>query len=180
MEVDEIAKAGLTGDWKRGLKALDVVSANIARETERATKRNAIEAVAAVKQFIRRQDPTWPPLKPSTLRRKRPKTKKLIDKGDLIGSNTFRMIDRWRAFVGVLKQAKGRNGQSMVNVARVHEFGYRGTTGRMITGSKRAGSKIGMKLVIPPRPFLFPTLQRIAPKLAKNWREAVVRAVKKA
>ncbi len=82
-------------------------------------------------------------------------SKPLIDKGDLVGSITYQVIDANSVFVGVKKGSEA-------NIAAVHEFGCTiRVTPKMRAYLHYQGVHLKAStqyIVIPPRPFLRPVL----------------------
>jgi hypothetical protein len=78
---------------------------------------------------IRRQAPGGKPFRPlaaSTIKAKGGKSKALIDKGDYIRSVNVKEIGSGIAyFVGVHKEARNSQGDSLANIGEVLEFGTR-------------------------------------------------------
>jgi phage gpG-like protein len=135
------------------------------------TREAGVLAVDAVKKYVRSQPPSWPPLKQATLDRKR-SSRMLIDHGDLVNSITKELVNQGSVFIGVLRTAqrrKGRTGKPLVDIARVHEYGFYGTV-----TSKTGKSYL---LHIPPRSFLRPTLRHIEPFLRQQWIEALKQTI---
>ncbi len=146
--LEELAKQ--VGGWQRGL--------------EKALGR----AVLAEGHFMRtkviegldEQAPAgqaFAPLSPLTLKRREEKgfggTKALIVRGDLRNSvSVVREGDE--VFVGVLKNAMGKQGQPLVNVAELNEHGA------LIVRTTASGA-VALQ-AIPARPFLSPVFNRYA------------------
>ena len=86
---------------------------------------------------------------------KKKSSKPLIDKGDLVGSITYQVIDGEKIFIGV---KKGKE----VNIAAVHEFGCTiPVTPKMRAYLHYQGIHLRAStqfINIPPRPFLRPVL----------------------
>ena len=86
---------------------------------------------------------------------KKKSSKPLIDKGDLVGSVTYQVIDGEKIFIGV---KKGKE----VNIAAVHEFGCTiPVTPKMRAYLHYQGIHLRAStqfINIPPRPFLRPVL----------------------
>ncbi len=122
-----------------------------------------------VKKNIVNQAFPWEPLKATTIARKG-SSKILIDKGDLLHAITFKVLSPYAAFVGVLRTARRSNGRGLVNIARVHEFGFMGFVTNSNTGTRYF-------LRIPARAYLQPTLDQIRERLYTNWRQEVVQAL---
>ena len=99
-------------------------------------------------------DQKFAPNSPMTIARKG-SSKPLIDKGDLVGSITYQVIDADNVFVGV---KKGKE----INIAAVHEFGCTiQVTPKMRAYFHYQGIHLKSStqfIVIPPRPFLRPVL----------------------
>lgn len=138
---------------------------------ERATTKGATLARDQVKKNIINQVFPWEPLKAATIARKG-SSEILIDKGDLVHSITFKVISPYAAFVGVLRTAQRSNGGDLVNIARVHEFGFMGFVTNPHTGTTYF-------LRIPARAYLQPSLDQIREKLYANWRKEVVQALQR-
>ena len=73
-------------------------------------------------------------------------SKALIDTGFLLNSITQRIMAD-RAFVGLLKGTVNKDGEDMVN--------------------------IGAVIVIPPRPFLHPVMEKYRDQVIENYRQAI-------
>lgn len=153
------------GDWKKLNKVLDAMAneRKLARYLEDATKANAIDAQKEIVMAINSQRWTdWPPLAESTVKRKlqqgRHKSaagiKILIDTHQLVNNITYHVFNALAAGVGVMKGVYRKEGGSMVDIAKVHEF----------------GSRDGK---IPARPFLGRGARRAAVRCVNRWAEAV-------
>jgi len=163
----------LYGDWDKSINGLEQLSRELRAAAEKATKKNAMLARDAVKKRIRNQDPDWEKLKETTILRKG-SSKMLIDHGDLMNSITFEILSPYRAFVGVLRTARRSDTAApLVNIARVHEYGFQG----MVTHGK-TGTKFFLR--IPPRPYLGPTIRSIERELFLNWQNEVAAAIVRA
>ena len=142
------------------------------RAAERETKRAGIIARDSVKKLIHSQPVTWPKLQAATIARKH-SSKMLIDTADMVNSITYQPVNPYSVFVGVLRTVTRKDtGKPMVNIARVHEYGFMGQvttkTGKTYTQN------------IPARPFLYPTLLKIEKQLKENWIKAVTEAIQQA
>lgn len=98
------------------------------------------------------------PLAESTKARKG-SSKALIDHGDLVRSINVTKVGGGDFFVGVHRNVTARDGQPMVNIAEVHEFGTR--DGR-----------------IPARPYLRPTYKIWAWDAERVWAGVVAREMR--
>jgi len=162
----------LTGDWDK-----------VSQIFNAARIKNALYGVAAkvgnygaseVKKGIRSGAPggqTFQALSEFTIQRKG-SSKPLIDKGDLIGSITFEVVDDDSVAIGVKKGNAG-------NIAAVHEYGCT----IEVTPKMRAFlhyNGIHLKeattyINIPPRPFLRPVLasKKFQKKVAEMYLNAL-------
>ncbi len=135
------------------------------------------------------------PLAPTTLAIRRFRgfkgTKALMVRGDLRNSITV-VKQPGGVFVGVLRRARGKGGQSLVNVAAVHEFGSRPITikltpkarrflhaafraaGLDAPASDRPGTGIAV-IKVPARPFLRPVFEKYgeAEEVSKRFLQRV-------
>ena len=84
------------------------------KEKEQILRKAGAFLEGAIKQKITQGDPSWPPLKPETIKRKG-SSKPLIDTGKLRASITHKVEDD-KALVGIF------SGEAL-NYAAVHEFG---------------------------------------------------------
>ena len=84
------------------------------KEKEQILRKAGAFLEGAIKQKITEGDPSWPPLKPETIKRKG-SSKPLIDTGKLRASITHKVEDD-KALVGIF------SGEAL-NYAAVHEFG---------------------------------------------------------
>jgi len=84
------------------------------KEKEQILRKAGVFLEGAIKQKITQGDPSWPPLKPETIKRKG-SSKPLIDTGKLRASITHKVEDD-KALVGIF------SGEAL-NYAAVHEFG---------------------------------------------------------
>jgi hypothetical protein len=137
------------------------------------------------------------PLAPTTLAIRRFRgfkgTKALMVRGDLRNSITV-VRQPGGVFVGVLRTARGKGGQSLVNVAAVHEFGSRPITIKLTPKARRflhaafraAGldapasdrPATGIAVIkVPARPFLRPVFEKYgdAEEVSKRFLDRVAR-----
>ncbi len=166
--------SGLTGDWGRLETLLD--PARIAAGIQQAAARVGNYGTSEVKKGIVSGAPgsqKLAPLSPITIARKG-SSKPLIDKGDLVGSVTYQVIDSNNVFIGV---KKGKE----VNIAAVHEFGCTiGVTPKMRAYLHYQGVHLRAStqyIHIPARPFLRPVLQseEFKAKVTEIYIEAIER-----
>ena len=164
--------SGLTGDWS---KIEDVFNPfRIKSELKKATGKAGIYGASEIRRGIRSGAPggeKFVPLSGYTTARKG-STKPLIDKGDLIGSVSYKVVDDDNVFIGVKKGSE-------VSIAAVHEFGCT----IQVTPKMRAYfhyNGLHLKATtqfinIPPRPFLRPILQseKFQNKISEIYLEAL-------
>ncbi len=145
----------LSGDWSRIDEILS--PSRIAAGVKQAAARVGNYGASQVKKGIVSGAPGGQKFVPNssmTIARKG-SSKPLIDKGDLVGSITYQVVDSNNVFVGV---KKGKE----VNIAAVHEFGCTiQVTPKMRAYFHYQGIHLKAStqfIVIPPRPFLRPVL----------------------
>ena len=143
----------LTGEWKKADKLFrqlpGIMQSNLALATAKSAKRCEKYMVKGIAQTR----PEWDPLKPETIRRKG-SSKPLVDHGDLMGNITSKKIMPATHFVGVLRTAKNKKGDKLVDIGAVHEYGTHNGT-------------------IPPRPFIRPGLEESKDDTAKFHKDAI-------
>ena len=136
------------GDWaKAKAKLADNPRARHALAIRQATIKNALLLIREIKRGIRSQEPVgkaFVKLAESTIARKG-SSKALIDTGSLFNSITQRIFADW-AFMGLLRGTT-KDGDHMVN--------------------------IGAVIVIPPRPFLHPIMEKYRELVIENYRQAI-------
>lgn len=166
------------GDWDKALKFFSTLESRYDAAIKRALNRVGVYVRDKIKQGIRDQAPggqAFVPLSEFTISRKK-SSKALIDHGDLIGSITFKLVGNDAVFVGVLRTARGKQGQDLVNIAEVHEFGaivpvtpkmrgfFAGVFGVHLKKTTKA-------IRIPARPYLRPVLEAEADAVIKIFEE---------
>jgi hypothetical protein len=151
------------GEWdKAKAKLANNPGARLANAIRLATIKNAILLVREIKRGIRSQAPGGKPfveLAASTILRKG-SSKALIDTGFLVNSITQRIMAD-RAFVGLLKGTVNKDGEDMVNIGAVMEYGA------------TINHPNGAVIVIPPRPFLHPVMEKYRDQVIENYRQAI-------
>ncbi len=127
-----------------------------------ATVKNALLLVREIQRGIKSQMPGGVPfakLAESTIDRKG-SSKALIDTGFLVNAIMQKtMADK--AFVGLLRGTVNPQGEDMVNIGAIMEYGATITMPN------------GTTIVIPPRPFLHPTMEKYHDQVADNYRKAI-------
>lgn len=168
-----------TGDWGRARAALAAGAGRLKRAVDQSVAEQAHALRNEIVQGLTRQAPGGEPILPLselTLAKRpllgRGGTKALIVRADLRNSITV-ILRGDEAFIGIKRAAKGREGQSLVNIAELQEFGsqpiiipitpkmrrflfaLRREAGQTPSGT--GGSGTGVVVVrIPARPFLRP------------------------
>lgn len=173
--------------WEIAKKRLVDASNKVEERQALAVRRAALLLERELKKGLRSGAPggrAFAPLAQTTvlMRRKRSKNP-LLDTGSLLSSITTTFDKRSRsAFVGVHRTARGSSGQSLVNVALIHEYGTKPFVIRVTPGvrrlfwrlhvvSKGRIKPLSAKKVliahpgIPARPFMRPTLEAVRQKL---------------
>lgn len=172
------------GEWDKAARLLRVAPVALAVAQDRAAHQEAQFFRTKIIEGFRTQAPgdqRFQPLSPLTLAVRKftgiGGTKALIVRGDL--RNSVSVIKRSDGyFVGILRSARGRRGQSLFNIAELHEFGsgpiviqvteaMRGFLAAAFThafGSiTRGGGGFSTGIIvtqIPPRPFLRPVFDK--------------------
>lgn len=149
-----MAKKGATyGQWDEALKILHGMNALTEINMRIATKYNGMYLRDKIKRTIRDQRSEWPKLKPATIARKG-SSKILIDKGDLLNAINYQIVDSFTFFVGVPKSAPDKDGEPIVQIAIIMEFGT-------LDGK------------IPARSYVGVTIEICRPDLMENWYNAM-------
>jgi phage gpG-like protein len=153
----------MDGDWDKAKQFLTGnVGVRLALALRQATIKNALLLVREIKRGIRSQAPGGQPfvkLSQFTIDQKG-SSKALIDTGFLMNSITQRIL-KDQAFVGLLRTAQNRSGESMANIGAIMEYGA--------TIDHPGGATI----IIPPRPFLHPVMLQHLPQVRANYRDAI-------
>jgi phage gpG-like protein len=151
------------GQWAKAKQVLGTnLGARLAKALRQATIKNAMLLVREIKKGIKAQAPGGKPfvkLAESTIRRKG-SSKALIDTGFLLASIT-QLILGDRAFVGLLRGTRNKEGDEIVNIGAVMEFGA------------TIQHPNGAVIVIPARPFLHPVMEQYRDQVVKNYQEAI-------
>lgn len=166
--------SNLSGDWGRLETILN--PSRIATGIQQAAARVGNYGASQVKKGIVSGAPDGQTFVPNSLLtvQRKGSSSPLIDKGDLVGSVTYQVIDANNVFVGV---KKGKE----VNIAAVHEFGCTiGVTPKMRAYLHHQGVHLRAStqyINIPPRPFLRPVLlgSEFKAKVAEIYIKAIER-----
>lgn len=170
------------GDWDKALKFFEVLPTRYETAIKRALNRVGVYVRDQIKRGIRDQAPggqAFAPLSELTIRRKR-SSKALIEHGDLIGAITFKVVGSEAVFVGILRTARGKEGDSLVNIGEVHEFGAIVPVTPKLRGFFAGVFGVHLKatttaLKIPARPYLRPVLEAEADKVIDIFQEELAK-----
>ncbi|HQN02224.1 MAG TPA: hypothetical protein PLL36_14180, partial [Candidatus Hydrogenedentes bacterium] len=127
-----------------------------------ATVKNALLLVREIQRGIKSQAPGSVPfakLAESTIDQKG-SSKALIDTGFLVNAITQKIMAD-KAFVGLLRGTVNAQGEDMVNIGAVMEYGA--------TIQHPSGATI----IIPARPFLHPVMEQYRKEIIENYRHAL-------
>ena len=118
-----------TGDWARARRLLTAAPQRLQAAISTAVRQEAHALRNEIVQGLTRQAPGGEPLKPPsplTIAARELEgfggTKALIVRGDLRNSITV-FVQGDEAFIGVSRSARSKDGASMVDLAKLHEFG---------------------------------------------------------
>ncbi|MHB9037077.1 MAG: phage virion morphogenesis protein [Armatimonadota bacterium] len=152
------------GDWDKAKRLLGGgLNQRLNLAIRKATIKNALLLVREIKRGIRSQAPggkQFAPLAQVTIERKG-SSKALIDSGFLINSITQKIMSDG-AFVGLLRTSISKDGESVANIGAIMEHGC------------TINHPSGAVIVIPPRPFLHPTMEKYRDEVIENYREALL------
>lgn len=161
-----------TGDWNKVMKIIQDMEKKWEQAKKRALSKVGQHLVSKLKRGMRDQKPggqPYDPLHPFTVMRKKSR-KALIDHGDLLASITMKLENNM-LFVGVLRQAKNDQGESLANLAEIHEFGVEiPVTPKMRKYLHAAGLHLKATttvIKIPARPTFQPILESEADEIVK-------------
>ncbi|HOZ46593.1 MAG TPA: hypothetical protein PLO37_06560 [Candidatus Hydrogenedentes bacterium] len=131
-----------------------------------ATLKNAVLLVREIQRGIKSQAPGGVPfakLAESTIDRKG-SSKALIDTGFLVNAITQKIMAD-KAFVGLLRGTVNPQGEDVVNIGAVMEYGA------------TIHHPNGATIIIPARPFLHPVMQQYREEILENYRIALGKAL---
>jgi len=152
-----------TGEWDKARAKLNAsLGPRLAVALRQATIRNALLLVREIQRGIRSQAPGGVPfvqLAESTIDRKG-SSKALIDSGFLVNSITQKIMAD-KAFVGLLRGTVNKDGEDMVNIGAIMEYGA------------TIHHPNGATIIIPPRPFLHPVMEQYREEILENYQKAV-------
>jgi len=152
------------GDWKRLEAVLEnCLPARMEKALNRAATKCALLLVREIKKGIKSQAPggkAFKPLAEATIEKKG-SSKALIDTGFLLSSIT-QIIKGDTAFVGLLRGTRNKDGDEIVNIGAIMEFGA------------TVQQPNGVTIVIPARPFLHPVMEKYLPEIKAIFAEEIL------
>ena len=185
-----------TGDWARARRLLTAAPQRLQAAIGTAVRQEAHALRNEIVQGLTRQAPGGEPLKPPsplTIAARELEgfggTKALIVRGDLRNSVTV-FVQGDEAFIGVSRSARSKDGTSMVDLAKLHEFGGPPVIIPMTPKMRRflfallrqagkeptGGSGRGVIVVqVPARPFLRPAFDKFREGAGRRFLERVAR-----
>lgn len=185
-----------TGDWARARRLLTAAPQRLQAAIGTAVRQEAHALRNEIVQGLTRQAPGGEPLKPPsplTIAARELEgfggTKALIVRGDLRNSITV-IVQGDEAFIGVSRSARSKDGASMVDLAKLHEFGGPPVIIPMTPKMRRflfallrqagkeptGGSGRGVIVVqVPARPFLRPAFDKFREGASRRFLERVAR-----
>ena len=185
-----------TGDWARARRLLTAAPQRQHAAIGIAVRQEAHALRNEIVQGLTRQTPNGEPLKPPsplTIAARELEgfggTKALIVRGDLRNSITV-VVQGDEAFIGVSRSARSKDGASMVDLAKLHEFGGPPVIIPMTPKMRRflfallrqagkeptGGSGRGVIVVqVPARPFLRPAFDKFREGASRRFLERVAR-----
>jgi len=193
------------GDWAQAARFLQATSTRTTTAMHKAALQEAHLFRKQIVEGLASQAPAgkgFLPLSQNTIARRKftrgggaTPTKALIYRGDLRNSITVQEKGKGdEIFVGVLRQAKTKDGKSMVNIAEINEFGSKvihitmtPKMRRFLFAMFRKAKLIGhgdprvstgvISFRIPPRPFFRPVFEKLSPGAGKRFWSRVMREV---
>lgn len=150
-------RTGKIGDWEKLDRLLSGFGQRFKRNVRRATDKNGRLLESTVVGHFENQDLPWPSLTPGYRKRKIREgySEQILIRTSTLSQNIRYHRQSWNeGFVGVARNVMTSDGQSLVNIGAVHEFGTR--DGR-----------------VPARPFVSPSLEECIPEMVRNWEDAV-------
>ena len=170
--------------------------ARLPRAMERAIKKEGQNLSGMIKTGMRRQAPGGKKFKPlaESTKMMKESSKALIDHGDLLRSVNVSMFKMGAeagqaAFIGVHRTVKNKDGESMANIAEIHEFGTKPfkipVTPKMraylnfLHDINRINFVLGPKTKVinhpgvPERPFLRPSFEEWQKGLEQRFNQHV-------
>jgi hypothetical protein len=188
-----------TGDWAKAASLLRSGPLKMRGAITTALLQEAHLLRKEIVQGLTRQAPggqAFKPLSPLTIASRKLAgfggTKALLRRGDLRNSISV-IVKAHEAFVGILRNARGADGRSLVNLAEVHEFGkgpivipltpamrrYLFLLLKRASVAEKRGSGKGVVVTsIPARPFLRPAFDKFSRGARERFLSRVARLLK--
>lgn len=185
-----------TGDWARARRLLTAAPQRLQAAIGSAVRQEAHALRNEIVQGLTSQAPggeTLKPPSPLTIAARQLEgfggSKALIVRGDLRNSITV-VVQGDEAFIGVSRSARSKDGASMVDLAKLHEFGGPPVIIPMTPKMRRflfallrqagkeptGGSGRGVIVVqVPARPFLRPAFDKFREGASRRFLERVAR-----
>lgn len=185
-----------TGDWARARRLLTAAPQRLQAAIGTAVRQEAHALRNEIVQGLTSQAPGGEPLKPPsplTIAARQLEgfsgSKALIVRGDLRNSITV-IVQGDEAFIGVSRSARSKDGASMVDLAKLHEFGGPPVIIPMTPKMRRflfallrqagkeptGGSGRGVIVVqVPARPFLRPAFDKFREGASRRFLERVAK-----
>lgn len=185
-----------TGDWARARRLLTAAPQRLQAAIGTAVRQEAHALRNEIVQGLTSQAPggeTLKPPSPLTIAARQLEgfggSKALIVRGDLRNSITV-FVQGDEAFIGVSRSARSKDGASMVDLAKLHEFGGAPVIIPMTPKMRRflfallrqagkeptGGSGRGVIVVqVPARPFLRPAFDKFREGAGRRFLERVAR-----
>ena len=185
-----------TGDWARARRLLTAAPQRLQAAVSAAVRQEAHALRNEIVQGLTSQAPggeTLKPPSPLTIAARQLEgfggSKALIVRGDLRNSITV-IVQGDEAFIGVSRSARSKDGASMVDLAKLHEFGgppviipitpkmrrflfaLLRQAGKEPTGGSGRGVIVGQ---VPARPFLRPAFDKFREGASRRFLERVAR-----
>ena len=185
-----------TGDWARARRLLTAAPQRLQAAVSAAVRQEAHALRNEIVQGLTSQAPggeTLKPPSPLTIAARQLEgfggSKALVARGDLRNSITV-IVQGDEAFIGVSRSARSRDGASMMDLAKLHEFGGPPVIIPMTPKMRRflfallrqagkeptGGSGRGVIVVqVPARPFLRPAFEKFREGASRRFLERVAR-----
>jgi len=157
-------KVSKFGKWKQLNAVLkNCLPARMEKALNRAATKCALLLVREIKKGIKSQSPggkKFAELSEATIEKKG-SSKALIDTGFLLSSIT-QVIVSDKAFVGLLRGTRNKDGEEIVNIGAIMEFGA------------TIQQPNGVTVFIPARPFLHPVMEQYKPEIKAIFAEEIL------
>lgn len=113
------------GEWDRVRLAIMMLKKEAQKSKSISLKRTGLFAEGEAKKHVSRQDLNWKPLNKEYLRRKK---KRGLSNKILVATSTYfqsitSFVDMDTAYAGVRRVSRYKDGKSVANIAKIHEYG---------------------------------------------------------